>query len=300
MTREVQRWADVSMYKAIPIADELTPVMPTVHLVSMTDNPLRTMAAAAELYAGKHIFDPGSVSKKTAIDWFRDMTKTRLQAPLEFIDLHFILRGVTRAFTHQLVRQRTAVYVQESQRFAVKENAINEVALPPSLWGKAEDHPWRVLWDQAIASVSATYNGLVDNGMPAEDARGLLPTNITTTVHYKTNLRNLAEHAGNRLCTQAQYEWRQVWAGIISAIRSYGPIEERWQQHLIASIFKPICYTTGKCEFMADTDRYCAIRERVQEHAAHSTPPSEWDNIAAREWMADPASARLAPKEADL
>ena len=35
-----------------------------------------------------------------------------------------------------MVRQRTATFVQESLRFAVKDNAAFEVALPPSNLGR--------------------------------------------------------------------------------------------------------------------------------------------------------------------
>jgi flavin-dependent thymidylate synthase len=296
ISKEVARWADVSMYRAEPdrLAEQGENVVPQVTLISMTPNPLRTMAATAELYAGRPVRSPGDVSRTTAMKWFGDMTRTALQAPLEFIDLHFFFEGVTRAFTHQLVRQRTAAYVQESQRFAVKENAAIEVAYPPSIMGLPEDHPWRMIWDSAISSVAYSYLRLVNAGMPAEDARGLLPTNITTRGHYKTNLRNLAEHAGMRLCSQAQAEWKQVWAGILRAIREYGPPSERWQQFAIAGLFKPVCYQTGKCEFLAETDRYCSIRERVMAHHKAGEGPEEWSDIDHAEPLREGA-ARLRP-----
>ena len=96
MTREVARYADVAMYRAKPLedaADEDGRITPRVHLVSMTADPLRVMAAAAQLYAGEPVYSPATVSKSTALRWLADMTKTRLQAPLEFIDLHFLLEG---------------------------------------------------------------------------------------------------------------------------------------------------------------------------------------------------------------
>jgi flavin-dependent thymidylate synthase len=269
-------------------------VEPQVTLISMTANPLRVMAAASELYAGHVIRDPGDVPRHVAEMWLGDMTRTALQAPLEFIDLHFLFEGVTRAFTHQLVRQRTGVYVQESQRFAVKENARFEIALPPSINRLRDDDPKRVAWKNACEAVSATYMSLINTGVPAEDARGLLPTNITTKVHYKTNLRNLAQHAGMRLCTQAQYEWKQVWAGMINAILAYGPVPERWQQKAIGQLFKPVCYQTGKCEFLADTDRACSIRERVMTHHANGVPPHLWLDINPYEPLQEGA-ARVAP-----
>jgi flavin-dependent thymidylate synthase len=290
---EVVRWADRAMYTAEmdPLAGA---VEPQVTLISMTDNPLRVMAAASELYAGRIVRNPQDVDRDTCERWLRDMTRTALQAPLEFIDLHFLLEGVTRAFTHQLVRQRTAVFVQESQRFAVKENAEFESMMPTSIAGLKDDDPKRVVWEEAITSTSRAYMDLVNAGVPAEDARGLLPTNITTRVHYKTNLRNLAQHAGMRLCTQAQYEWKMVWAGMIREILGYGPTYNRWQQQAIVRLFKPVCYQTGKCEFMADTDRWCSIRERVENHHLAGDAPETWVDIDPYEPLREGA-ARLAP-----
>jgi flavin-dependent thymidylate synthase len=293
---QIERWADQSMYFARPDeqAEKGEPVTPRVTLVSMTSRPLQTMAAAAQLYAGLPVHSPSDVSQSVALNWFEDMTRTKLQAPLEFIDLHFLLEGVPRSFTDQLERQRTAVYVQESLRFAVKDNASGEVAYPPSLLDKKDDHPWRMIWDATCGYVGEAYNQLISAGMPAEDARGLLPLNITTRVHYKTNLRNLAEHAGMRLCSQAQYHWKEVWAGIIQAILDYGPNSEHWQQREIVKIFKPVCYQTGRCQFRAETDRWCSIRERVEAHYARGEAPATWVDIDPYEPLREGA-ARKAP-----
>jgi flavin-dependent thymidylate synthase len=292
--KEVARYADVAMYDAEPdpVAANGGPVEPTVRLVSMTHSPLRTMAAAAELYAGRVVDDPWDVTRETALKWFDDMTRTKLQAPLEFIDFHFLIQGVTRAFTHQMVRQRTGVYVQESQRFAVKRNGEHEVAMPPSIARLDDDEPRRLVWEDATARITQAYKNLVDSGVPAEDARGLLPTNITTRLHYKTNLRNLAEHAGMRLCSQAQFEWKQVWAKMIEAIYDYG--EEQWETDAIVSLFKPICYQTGKCEFQAKTDRFCVIRDRVKAHTLAGDPSTVWLDIDPLDPCREGA-ARLAP-----
>lgn len=284
-SKEIARFADAAMYVAEPdrMANQGLEVLPQVTLIHQTANPLRVMAAAAELYRGRVVRDPDDVSEEEALAWFGDMTKTALKAPLEFIDFHFLIEGVTRAFTHQLVRQRTAVYVQESQRFAVKEHTRWEVSLPPSIAELKYDDPRRVNWDLAIQHISNTYKNLINAGTPAEDARGLLPTNITTRVHYKTNLRGLAEHAGLRLCSQAQHEWKQVWAQMIQAIKNYGPFSHRWQQKAITDLFKPVCYQTGRCEFRAATDRYCSIRERVEAHYAKGEGPEQWTNISPLE-----------------
>jgi flavin-dependent thymidylate synthase len=293
---EVARFADVAMWEAHPdeMGAEHEAVLPRVTLISMTPNPLREMAAASEMYAGRPVRNAQQISRTVAEKWFREMTKTVLHAPLEFIEFHFLFEGVTRAFTHQLIRQRTAVYVQESMRFAVKSHAAVEVAQPWSIRSLKEDDPRKMIWDDAVAHASWAYNALIDNGIAAEDARGVLPTNITTRIHYKTNLRNLAEHAGLRLCSQAQEEWKLVWAGMLEAIKNYGFPVDRWQNKLILELFKPICYQTGRCEFRGENDRYCPIRERVEAHHSRGEGPTVWVDIDPREPLV-PGAARKAP-----
>jgi flavin-dependent thymidylate synthase len=360
MTKEVQKWADVAMFKAeeIDVAKG-----PQVQLLSCNNDPLGTIASAAKMYKGESVTSLAQITDEERYHYLDDVRKNALAAPLEFVNFHFIISGVTRGFTHQMVRQRTATYTQESTRFAVKEDV--PVGIPPSLEGTlpwivylgkiAQDIPdvdnwsrdafldfarrqasreqlWRKLWDQHVEATGTAYNALVNSGMPAEDARGLLPTNLLTRINYNTSLRGLLEHSGLRLCTQAQFEWRLVWMKILEAIREYGkttfyfrppinpdgtPYESKffgpdasqevnasWQFDELSKIFKPICYQKGSCQFLSDVDRACTIRPRVQAFASDGVPSSEWghehigkalriDPIRSEEWMLDPKAARV-------
>lgn len=277
-TTDVMRYADEAMFQAVPLVAEGDEVRPRVTIVTMTTDPLRVMAAAWRMYKGDPCV-PADISRTMAEEFARDVHLSKIKAPLEWCQVAFLIEGVTRAFTHQMVRQRTATYVQESMRFAVKDNAAWEIVLPPSLAGVPGDDPKRQIWEAAVRKVAWSYNALISAGMPAEDARGLLPTNIATRIHYRTNLRDLIEHAGLRLCSQAQQEWKQVWLEMIKAILAYGPEEHRWQQREIASMFKPVCYHTGKCEFMGKFDRYCVIRDRVEAHHVAGERPETWTDI---------------------
>jgi len=327
----IQGWADAHQYDAAPMGakrDEQGNILPTVHLLWMTPDPLGAVAAMCRMYEGIPTYDMASITEDERRRYFEQVQKTHLRAPLEAIKLHFFIEGVTRSFTHQMVRQRTAVYAQESMRFAVKENMADEISTPPSIAALAKNHPTRQKWDEAIAKASDTYNFLIANGIPAEDARGLAPHATTTRLNYITDLRNLAEHAGNRLCTQAQFEWRIVFMGIVAAIRDYGHLPKgsaatsgishnwlaynSWQYKMISDsgLFRPICYQLGKCMFEADFDRSCTIRERVTARAeVGSRDSSKWykpllgrpgddsykdDGIDPAEWMLDPSAARKA------
>jgi flavin-dependent thymidylate synthase len=296
-SKEVQPWADQAMFEAPKMegseqSTRQTGVLPKVHLLWMTPDPLGAIAAACRMYEGEPTYSLADITDNDRRLYWEQVQKTHLKAPFEFVKLHFFIEGVDRAFTHQIVRQRTAVYAQESLRFAVKDNMKEEASLPPSLQD-ANHRAERKAWDDALDYVEAAYKYLVANGIPAEDARGLLPHATTTRLNYCTDLRNLAEHAGNRLCTQAQFHWRIVFGQIVQAIREFEPdpnqaaywnqpSENQWQFGHIAdsNLFRPVCYAQGKCPFNSKIDRGCKIRERVDS--------GRWDEIKDSEWFLDP------------
>jgi thymidylate synthase ThyX len=288
---------------------------PKVTLLWMTPDPLGAMAAMAGMYEGKVIRDLSELSHDDRMRALDNTKATHLRAPMEAVKLHFLLENVDRAFTHQLVRQRTAVYSQESLRFAVPEGL--PTSLPPSLEGTRPEPPdpnedrhfkdeWRWIWDQALRRTEYAYHALVEKGMPAEEARGLLPHATLTRIHYVTDLRNLLEHAGNRLCIQAQFHWRTVFQQIAECIRNYpsqtvvydDTVHEQFGA--IADLFKPICYQLGRCPFQATFDRECTIRERVNKFEKNGVSSDHWEDsklddkerIDPAEWLTDPAAAR--------
>ena len=271
---EVSTYVDKAMYPAEPAVDQ---GFPTVTLLSATPDPLGAIAAFAFMYKGRVIRDLAELTDEERLWPWDQANATHLKGPLEAVDLHFMVENVTRAFTHQMVRQRTAVYAQESMRFAVKEDIA---ARPGPL--VAANRGARQVWAAHMKVTWEAYKTLIANGVPAEEARGLLPHDTLTRLNYKTNLRNLVDHLGNRLCTQAQFEWRLVGAQIVQAIAAYE--EEGWQFRTIAdsSLFRPVCYAMGHCPFGADFDRGCTIRERVDRGA--------FDEVDPKEWLADPTA----------
>jgi flavin-dependent thymidylate synthase len=322
-SKEIQNWVDPAMYEAEAIPDG----GPKVHLLWMTPDPLGAAAACNAIYDGKVKRSLADVTRAEREAILPEMAKTILTTPMEAISLHLLIEGVTRGFTHQLVRNRTSGYAQESMRFAVVgEKQALPVALPPSLVGGRtlremmnsayNDYPGlgtdqarrmamdlatpidraRWSWDEAISAIQDAYQHLVNSGIPAEDARGMLPTNIQTRIHWVTNLRSLKMEAGKRLTTQAQFEWKAVIAAIARAIREYDPYaavrqsadaflnedeigimehlagSESWQYAAISDLFRPICYQTGKCEFNSSIDRSCTIRDRVEANQPDRPP----------------------------
>lgn len=303
------KWGDAQQFHAEPHdqsdSDEdggTYGVEPRVHLLTMTERPLQVVAAMAAMYEGKVVRDLDDLSRMDVEVAWKNVLATHLDTPLEAVEFHFLIEGVDRAFTHQLVRQRVgAAFAQESLRFAVVEDLLGSSTLPPSLAGTvpeavagisdsaAKPQAWRGIWDQALQEVDRAYRTLVDSGMPAEEARGLLPHCTATRIHYHTNLRALSKMAGDRLCTQAQFVWRRVVAMMIGAIRNQwqtldqlgnyqNALKVKWQYEAIAdsSLFRPVCFQLGHCPMKASFDRACTIRERVDHFAKRGVPSDKW------------------------
>lgn len=286
-SKEVTNYIDKAMFESEPIPQAALG-HPVVHLLQATADPIGAVAAASMMYEGRVVRDLHEINDDERRHYFDECFKTALKAPLEFIDFHIMVEGVTRAHTHQEVRQRTAVFAQESMRFAVKENLRESVRPGPII---RADRKKMERYYEAIDKVGEVYAWMIANGVPAEEARGLLPHDTLTRMHHKVNLRNLIDEIGKRLCTQAQFEWRAWVASLRQAIReydtqrAYGEPTVNWQFQYIADsqIFQPICFNTGKCMFKSGADRGCTIRERVEA--------GRFEDIHTSEWAQDPTAA---------
>jgi flavin-dependent thymidylate synthase len=206
MSSEVVKWGDDAQYASAPIKkEEGLQVRPRAYLLWGTPDPLGAVAAVGRMFKGIPTYDLADITDEERRTYWEETFKSHLRAPHEFVQLHFFVEGVTRSHTHQMVRQRTATFAQESLRFAVKEDIAQETPLPPTIAHGSEAAD---VWTEAVVRMGEAYERLVNSGIPAEDARGLLPHAVTTRLHWRTNLNDLLHHAGNRLCTQAQFEWR--------------------------------------------------------------------------------------------
>jgi flavin-dependent thymidylate synthase len=338
---EVQKWADAAMYRSEDMPPETRApgggTRPVVTLLNATPDPLGTIAAFCAVYKGRIVRNLSDLTDDERRQALKDMQATVLNGPLETVTFTFVIEGVSRALTHQAVRMRYGSFIaQESLRFAVVEGEqwVDRCAYPPSLARQPvpshlpfrssigstlsgsnpaytdAEHEYalrRDTWDDAVITAQQSYQRLIDAGVPAEDARGLMPHAITTRYLWSVNLRSLLGEAGKRLCTQAQFEWRLVMSEVARAIRAYGIGNPRgsysapdftgvkrpghhdaWQFEAIADLLRPVCYAEGKCGFMAAFDRGCTIRPRVERFAANNVPSAHWDSMGQWDVAAGP------------
>ena len=138
---------------------------------------------------------------------------------LEHASYTFAVDGVSRALTHQLVRHRIASFNQQSQRY-VKFKGEIPVVKPASVADNAETS---ALFDEAIECVTRAYRTLVEAGVPAEDARYLLPNAAETKIVITMNVRELLHFFELRCCNRAQWEIRDLAWKMLELARPTAP-----------------------------------------------------------------------------
>ena len=149
-----------------------------------------------------------------------DYMLQKIKSSWEFIDYVFEIRDVTRAFTHQFVRTRTGSYAQQSQRTVDMEGF--GYYTPPRI---SENEIAKAIYDECMQKINEYYHDLREI-VPAEDARGVLPTNIHTNIVAKFNLRTLHETAKSRLSPRAQGEYQQVFKLMVDEVVKVHPWAE--------------------------------------------------------------------------
>ena len=144
-----------------------------VELLYHTPDPERAIATAARLcYA-----PVGAAELMEAMpeERVKSVLSTIMSAghtsTLEHASYTFAVDGVSRALTHQLVRHRIASFNQQSQRYVKFTDGLATVK-PESVVANEETN---AVFDEAIAAAIEAYEKLLAAGVPAEDARYLLP-----------------------------------------------------------------------------------------------------------------------------
>lgn len=178
-----------------------------------------------------------------------------IQSSWEFVDYAFEIKGVTRAFTHQLVRTRSASYAQEAMRVVKADRAF----LPPN---EALDGNLQMLYNDGMNTAYEYYETMINSGAPTQDARGLLPTNVLTSIMCKMNLRTLSHMAELRLCTRSQGEYQGVFKEMRARVIEVHPWAEQFMQ--------VYCAKHGTCYFPhykeCPIKQFTIAPEQLKEH----------------------------------
>ena len=206
-----------------------------VKLIGFTPNPEKIPAMAAKLTHSKtkpEELDKTSDEELKAI--LEQVTSLGHTSVIEHTNFTFAISDVSRSLTHQLVRHRMASYAQQSQRY-VDFKEPNYVT-PPKI---AKNKTMKKAYDVTMKNIWTEYNRLLDLGIPAEDARFILPSAACTNIIVTMNARSLLNFFELRCCQHAQWEIRQLANKMLSEVKKIAP-----------TIFKnagPACKTKNFC-----------------------------------------------------
>ncbi|KKN66957.1 hypothetical protein LCGC14_0466370 [marine sediment metagenome] len=224
----------------------VSPPVAEVHLISHSAYPEDVVHLTTRGYKGIYNFDPKHRYNEYSIDdAFDDIVKTKLQTPLEMLDIVWLLNNVSRTFTHQLVRYRIGTaFVQESMRFFGAKQVYR-------ILYKGEEELFERYANTAVIAVTA-YVELIEKGVPSEVARGILPADTLTNIFFKCSFRTLQNVIfPQRLCCQVQ---PGEWQFILRKMRAI--IKEEMGTHLEELLRAP--YERGEpCGYRASFDRPC-------------------------------------------
>ena len=196
------------------------------------------------------------ISRDQIREFIGERLKTGHASPLEQVVFWFAIAGVSRSLSHQFVRHRIGIsFEQQSQRY-VKFKRDKLAFLMPESWSRAKlDDKFNDL----LARTSELYAEALKAGIPAEDARFILPNAAPTNFHVMVNFAEMLHICDLRLCVRAQWEIRRMVALMRAEIKRVLPE--------IAVFLQPKCGENrmGYCDESLEDWAKCPLG-RVRPH----------------------------------
>lgn len=187
---------------------------------------------------------------KVPLDEIRDYTVQEIDNILaadlptsEYINLIWCVEGMPRAFWDQFDRSRHAAFWEQSVRIldlsTFAEKPGEGYWIPASV--EKEQYNYTVYYN-CMKQIQDAYNKLIANGVPSEEARGVLPLHINVRGTCCINLRALKQLISNRICFVAQGSyWLPVVHGMMLELARVLPPKT------LRTLANLPCYKKSKC-----------------------------------------------------
>ena len=190
--------------------------------VKLISHPLETeliaKMAAVICYTKEHRFNE---VKQTAelkpAEYLRKIIKDGHTSILEHNIFVFYVSGISRVTSHQLVRKRIASFSQQSQRYVNAENF--KYVIPETI----KNSELTEEYEKIINSNFDFYQKMVDEGVPKEDARFILPNATSTQLIVSMNAHALIDFFVKRICQRSQWEVRQLAETMLEEVKKVAP-----------------------------------------------------------------------------
>ncbi|MEN2999953.1 MAG: FAD-dependent thymidylate synthase [Acidilobaceae archaeon] len=227
-----------------------------VKLLHFSSEGPRLIAISSKVSLSAKVFDElKGISEEEVEVWIRETYRRTHFSPWEHATYTFVVDGLSRVASHQLVRHRVASYTQQSHRYtegylrrmALRASALLSLGCPEKpkegkrdaylcysealRKAEAKAEIARVgfvppplkrldLWARHVMDAAATYYELLASGARREDARYVIPDSVRTRIVVTMNARELIQvFFPLRMCTRAQWEIRHIawrlWAELM-------------------------------------------------------------------------------------
>jgi len=204
----------------------------TDHAVTWQTDTEVGAEALAEM-AGRVCYMSYGKGRRTNREFLEHIVEVGHGSVLEHAVWSFLVTGVSRSFTHELIRHRHFSYSQLSQRYVDESNS--DYVEPD---GIAEDPELHAIWTEAVNTARAAYVRLVEGlqkhyehvpdrtlrrKLARQAARSVLPNATETKIFVTGNARALRHFIELRGSEHADVEIRKVAVRVLEIMRAEAP-----------------------------------------------------------------------------
>jgi len=193
-----------------------------VKLLKFTQDPEKVCAIAGRLcYSFSGIDEISEKFTKEKIKELLDkIIASGHHSVLEHASFTFGVEGVSRALLAQLTRHRIASFSVQSQRYVKFKNGV-EFVTPGTI---KKDKNLLKKYEEFLKNTEKLYKEYLDAGIPAEDARYILPNASSTKIIITMNARELRHFFALRCCNRAQWEIREMACRMLNLVKQEASI----------------------------------------------------------------------------
>ena len=193
-----------------------------VNLLKFTKEPEKICAIAARLCYSVAGVD--KISEKFTEEKIKDLLDKVISSGhhsvLEHASFTFDVEGVSRALLAQLTRHRIASFSVQSQRYVKFKDGI-EFIIPETI---KKNNCFLEKCNEFLKNTENLYKEFLDAGIPAEDARYILPNACVTKIIITMNARELRHFFSLRSCDRAQWEIRELSRCMLNLVKKEAPL----------------------------------------------------------------------------
>lgn len=221
-----------------------------VTVLESTNNPERLVCQAArgDYYSG-YVGDTEYAELMAAVEGADTEAKTRNfiekqlsrghYGPFEHPQITFTVEGVSRVTMAQITRHRHLTFDVQSQRYV--DFSDTEAIMPKSLQdgernitksgedsADADTELHKFDYEYITEAAYEAYQNMVDDGVPKEDARYVLPLGTPVNMTFSGNARTFLHLLNLRDKADAQWEIRELADMLLDELFEWMPYTFEW------------------------------------------------------------------------